>query len=114
MNENELMAKVFDAAGQYLAKEKVFVQNPDRIREIDAAVAIAKELFARCTVTINDDPMQLGTMYVHIEGFDMVVRGKREIEMFCDMIAKADNFELYPKNGNVVFSAAFQNALILL
>jgi hypothetical protein len=40
---------------------------------------------------------------------DVTVRGKREINLFSDMVALADNFEIYPVNSDeVCFSAVFQ------
>lgn len=111
MNENELMSALFEKVKEHLDEEKVFIENPQRIREIDNALSIAEELFSHCKVKINDDPLQMGALILSIEGFDMVVRGEREIKLFSEMISNADNFEVYPSNGNVKFAAVFQAAL---
>lgn len=111
-SEDIFMAEILDGLDEYLKKEKVFVQNPERVREINKALNIAKNLFSHCEVKIKDDPLQMGSLILSIEGFDMVVRGQREIDLFAEMVEHADNFEVYPiSNGNIRFAAVFQNAL---
>ena len=48
-------------------------------------------------------------MSLHMESIDIVVRGTREIELFADLIALADNFEIYPiGDESICFAAVFQ------
>ena len=93
----------------YLKQPKVFVTNIDRAREFYNAVHLAQELFSGSKVEIREDPIQAGAMILHVEMFDMVVRGTKEIKTFSEMIALADNFEIYHiGKGNICFAAVFQ------
>ena len=94
----------------YLKRPKMFVTNLDRAREFYNAVALAKQLFPDDKIDINDDPLQTGAMSLHIEATDMIVRGATEITMFSNMIALADNFEIYQKGNDAIhFAAVFRN-----
>jgi hypothetical protein len=93
----------------YLKQPKVFVTDINRARELYNAVDLARQLFPDATIEIKDDPLQTGTMFLHMESIDIVVRGEREIEFFAHLISLADNFEIYPINGEeICFAAAFQ------
>lgn len=93
----------------YLKQPKVFVTNIDRAREFYNAVHLAQQLFSSECVEIKEDPLQTGAMILHAEMPDMVVRGKKEIEAFSEMIELADNFEIYHiGKGNICFAAVFQ------
>lgn len=97
----------------YLEREKIFIKNPTRFSEVQRATEIATQLFSNANVTIEDDPLQMGALVVRIEGFDIIVRGKREISLFIKLIAKADNFEIYPTtDGKIRFAILFNSALI--
>lgn len=105
---NELMAELTD----YLEREKIFIKNPARMIDVQRATEIALELFADAKVTVADDPLQTGALIVRIEAFDVTVRGEREINLFREMISKADNFELYPVGDERLnFAILFGNAL---
>lgn len=93
----------------YLKQPKVFVTDINRAREFYDAVALAKQLFPDAKIEINDDPLQTGAMSLHMESIDIVVRGEREINLFADLIALADNFEIYPiSNEEICFAAMFR------
>lgn len=93
----------------HLKQPKVFVTDIDRAREFYSAVALAKRLFPDAKIEIKDDPLQTGAMSLHMESIDIVVRGEREINLFADLIALADNFEIYPVNGEeICFAATFR------
>lgn len=99
----------------YLAREKVFIKNPERFADVERATEIATQLFSDATISINDDPLQMGALIVRIDGFDVTVRGAREIELFSALIAKADNFEIYPVGDErICFAILFNNALTRL
>lgn len=111
MDDKEFQA-IMGSLAQYLEMPKAFVPNPERLAEVQRATVIANRLFADMTVSVKDDPIQMGALILCIEGFDIVVRGKEEIELFTALIAKADNFEIYPVNGesikvSIVFSKVF-------
>ena len=113
MDEKEFES-LFAGLTEYLEKEKVFIKNPIRFAEIEQATEIAEELFAESNVSIEDDPLQMGALILKIEGLDIVARGKREIELFQQLIDKADNFEIYAVEDGIKFAILFANALIKL
>ena len=108
MNEKEFINGLYE----YLESEKVFVKNKTRFTEIEHATEIANKLFADSKVILEDDPLQMGSIILKIEGFDIIIRGKREIELFQELIDKADNFEIYAAGTDVKFAIMFHDALI--
>ena len=111
MNDAEFIT-LMDDLKKYLEEEKAFIKNPTRFAEVERATEIAKELFTEATISINDDPLQMGSLVVRIESFDIVVRGEREIKLFYELISKANNFEVYSTdNGNVRLAIMFRGAL---
>lgn len=111
MNDKEFMDLMSDLQ-EYLAREKVFIQNPVRYAEIQHATEIAKELLKDYDISIKDDPLQMGALILCIEGYDIMVQGEREIKLFTELISKANNFEIYPiGDERIKFSILFANAL---
>lgn len=108
MNKDEF-AEMIDDLSKYLSKPKAFIQDPLRMADVMHAMEIAKHLFPEAKITIEDDPIQMGALILCIEDFDLVVR---EIELFKDMIDKADNFEIF-KFGeeNVKIAILFNGVL---
>ena len=99
--------------GKYLQSEKKFVDNPFRQREIKDAPTAAFQLFPDATIELRDDQLQLGALIIHMEMDDMDVSGEVPIKLFNDIICKADNFEIYPINGErICFALVFQKAFI--
>ena len=97
---------------KYLASEKVFIKNPKRIEDVQRATEIAAQLFSESEIAVDDDPLQMGALIVRIDGFDITVRGEREIELFNELVSRADNFEIYPVGDERVrFAILFNNAL---
>ena len=95
---------------KYLETQKVFVQNPQRMEEVNAATETACRLFSEAQITIEDDPLQMGAVILRIEDFDIVVR---ETKSFCNIIDKADNFDIYPIGDEKIrVDILFSNALI--
>ena len=114
LDDKEFMSLMEDFA-QYLETEKVFIKNPARLAEVQHATEIAKQLFLDSKVSLEDDPLQMGALILRIEGFDVVIRGEREINLFKELISKADNFEIYPLGDERMrFSMVFSGALIRL
>lgn len=100
---------------EYLATQKVFIQNPERIADVRRATEIAVKLFPDAIISINEDPIQMGAMILRIEDFDVTIRGAMEIDLFQSLISKADNFEIYPIGDEKVrFAMVFEHALIKL
>ena len=96
----------------YLEREKTFAINPLRMEEFERGVSIARELFPDSKIEIKDDPLQMGAKIMCVDDTDILMRGEREINLFCEMISLSDNFEIYPVSENTIrFSAVFQNAL---
>lgn len=114
MDDKEF-AGLMDELGKYLEREKVFIKNPDRFADVERATEIATLLFGDSTVTVDDDPLQMGALIVRIDGFDITVRGVTEINLFTELISKADNFEIYPVGDErICFAILFNNALTRL
>lgn len=104
---------ILNQLGKYLHSEKKFVDNPFRQREIKNALTAAFQLFPDATIELRDDPLQLGALIIHMEMDDMDVSGEVPIKLFNDIICKADNFEIYPINGErICFALVFQKAFI--
>lgn len=114
MNDAEFLSLMGDLK-EYIKAQKVFIQDPARFAEVQHATEIAKELFNDMEVTIEDDPLQMGALILCINGFDITVRGEREIKLFSELISKANNFEIYPVgNESVKFAILFNHVLIRL
>lgn len=108
MNDEEFM-QFASAVRQYLETPKVFVQNPQRIAEVNAATEIACKLFPEANITLEDDPLQMGAIILIVEDFDITVR---ETKAFCELVSKADNFEVYATDDEKVkLAIMFNNAL---
>lgn len=100
---------------EYLKSEKVFIKNSARFYEVNEAFQIALQLFSGAKVEIDDDPLQMGALILRIEWYDIVIRGQEEIALFSALIAKADNFEIYPVGEEKLkFSLVFSGALTKL
>ena len=108
---NEDFMGLMDELAEYLKKEKVFIQNPVRYIEVQRAASIAKELFKDYSISIKDDPIQMGALILCISGFDITIQGEEEIALFTELISKANNFEIYPVGEKVKFSILFANVL---
>ena len=104
--------KLMAALTKYLESEKVFIKNPERFADVERATEIATQLFSDSTVSVDDDPLQLGALIVRIDAFDITIRGEREIKLFVELVSKADNFEIYPVGDEkVCFAILFNHAL---
>ena len=112
MNYSEFMDFI-RALTDYLEEEKVFIKNPARMADVERAVNIAKELFTNMQVNVVDDSIQLGSLVVRIDAYDITVRGTRERELFMELISKANNFEIYPVGDEKLrFAIMFDDVLI--
>ena len=112
MNNNEF-TQVMKRLQEYLKREKTFVIDENRMDDLSRAVDIANELFPDNTTEIKDDPLQMGAEIIHIEGIDIMARGVMEINLFCEMLSLADNFEIYPVSESTIrLAAVFQNVLV--
>ena len=81
---NEDFMGLMDELAEYLKKEKVFIQNPVRYTEVQRAASIAKELFKDYSISIKDDPIQMGALILCISGFDITIQGEEEIALFTE------------------------------
>lgn len=112
MNELEFQL-LLEKIGEYLAEKKTFIENPFRVTEIKRAATMAHELFPDAKICINDDPLQTGSLYLHIELADINISTEREINLFASLITTSDNFEIYAHvDGYIVFALLFQNAFV--
>jgi hypothetical protein len=92
---------------RYKDANKDFVVNDIRMAEVKKAITVAEKLFVDMSISVKPDALQLGNTVICIEGFDIVVRGKEEIDLFTELISRADNFEIYAGNESVKFSIMF-------
>ena len=95
---------------QYLETQKIFIQNPLRMMDVNKATETACRMFPEANVTIEDDPLQMGAVFLCIEDFDISVK---ETKQFSDMISKADNFVIHNVDEeNIKIMIMFSDALI--
>lgn len=114
MNEYEFQL-ILNKISEYLKSKKTFIENPFRVTEIKKAATTAHELFPDAKLCINDDPLQTGSLYLHIELPDINLSDEREINLFVELVSASDNFEIYAHNdGYIVFALLFQNAFVRL
>ena len=111
MNDEEFMS-LADKIDEYIKADKVFVQDLNRTREIKNAAEIAGQLFPNAKIDVADDPLQMGALILCIEDFDIVVRGVTEIDLFNDMVSKANNFEIYSIGDERVKIAILFNSVL--
>ena len=108
MNEDAFM-QFADALTQYLETQKVFIPNTKRLRDVNEAMEMAKRLFPDAKITIKDDSLQMGSLILCIEDFDLTVR---ETKLFDGLVGKASNFEIYSVGDeNVKIAILFNHAL---
>ena len=95
MNDNEFLDLMGEVEKYLKASEhSMFAENPERMADIQEAVGIASKLVESAEISFSDDPLKLGCLAIRIDFYDMVVRGRDEIEQFKALISKADNFEI--------------------
>lgn len=112
MNDEQFMGLMREL-DSHLQTEKVFIKNPARFANVNTAREIAKELFQDSSITIEDDPLQMSSMSLCINCFDVVIRGQREITLFQKLVSKADNFEIYPVGDErIKITIMFNDVLI--
>ena len=112
MNDAEFQI-ILNQLSQYLAMEKNFIINPMRETEFKKAIELACELFPDAKVYIQNDPLKMGAMILRMEAFDINISGEREIKLFSELIASADNLEMYAiEDSNIRLAVVFQNVLI--
>lgn len=108
MNE-EQFDKFAELLAEYLKMQKVFIQNPQRMEDVNAATEIACRLFPEAEIDLEGDPLQMGAIILVIEDFDLVVR---EPYSFIKLISKANNFEIiHTDNQMVRIAILFDGAL---
>lgn len=109
---------IMKAISKHLKREKEFAPNPVRMMDVSNAFKIATALFPDHKTEIQNDPLQTGALILCIdcteEDASMVLTGETEINLFNDMVSKANNFEFYNHNGNIRFAAVFNGALKLI
>ena len=108
MNEEEFYGFT-DLLGEYLKMQKVFIKNPHRMKEVNAATEMACQLFPEAEISLKDDPLQMGAIILTINDCFIVVR---EMDKFIKMISKADNFDIFCNDDEIQLSILFSNALI--
>lgn len=103
------------AIEEYLAKEKIFIPNPERFEQVNIATEIAKKLFYDFEISVEHDPLQTGALVIKLTGYYMQVAGPTEITEFKDLIILSDNFEISPTKGNKLqMNLMFYGALKLI
>ena len=117
MENNEFDA-ILDAIRTHLKREKIFIQNPERMAHFSQAMSIAETLFPDHKREIKDDPLQTGALILAIECTDtdtsISLSSIREIDAFSEMLLMADNFEIYIHNGNIRLAMVFNGVYKLI
>lgn len=94
---------------EYLNSKKIFVPNPKRIEEVNAATEMAFKLFPKANINLMDDPLQMGAIILTIEDCLITVR---EVNKFVELIGKSNNFDILTNGEDIKLSILFDNALI--
>ena len=103
------MNNFVNVLNEYLNSQKMFVQNPKRIAEINAATEMACRLFPKADINLVDDPLQMGAIILTIEDCFITVR---EVKKFIELIGKANNFDILSNGEDIKLSILFDDALI--
>lgn len=107
----ESLALLGKGIEDYLKMEKVFIPNPERFAEVVVAKRVAEKLFSDFKIEVTNDPLQTGALVIKIEGCYIECSGT-EIKDFQQLIAKADNFEIWPiAREKFKFTLMFYGAL---
>ena len=112
--DEQIFFDMLNGLSEYLKKDKLFIQNPARIADVQRAYELARDLFPEAEeISVVDDPLQTGALSISIRDYEMFVRGTRDVALFNELIKNADNFEFVPYgDGEVKFSLLFTDALI--
>lgn len=102
-----------DSLKQYLETEKNYIPNIARLNDVSDAIKLALDLYPEHKVIIAKDPLQMGSLFIDITGPDISAIGEREIELFNQLVSKANNFETVPVGNeelrlSICFADAFQ------
>lgn len=109
--DNREFRGFLDRLKEYLDKEKVFIENPFRMAEVERVMDILIELFPDQEKGIKDDPLQMGAVILYVEGTGIVARGEDELALFAELCSLVDNFEVYSTDSERVrFAAVMQGA----
>lgn len=96
---------------EHINIEKVFIENPFRMAEVERAMSILGELFPKKEKFLKDDPLQMGAVILCVDSFDMCIRGEYELALFAELCSLVDNFEIYPTScDSMHFAAVMQGA----
>ena len=99
---SDKLKELLNAAEQYLATEKKFIKNPDRLKDVVEASQKANELFQDAEIEILHDPLQLGSLILQIVDYQLDVSAEREIKSFNEIVCKSNNFAFFPKGDEKV------------
>lgn len=96
-----------DRIRAYLEEEKVFIENPERMMDVWRAIEILDELFPDHKKRVEGDPLQMGSLTLIVEDFDICVNGRANRMLFAELCMLVDNFEIYsPCDDEIVHFAA--------
>ena len=99
---NDDFKKMLDDVEQYLAIDKKFVENSDRMQDVMTACKLACELFHDAEISILQDPLQLGALILQIVDYQLDVSATRRIKTFNEIVSKSDNFAFFPSEDEKV------------
>ena len=103
-----------DELKMYLEHEKVFIQNPFRLKEVNRAQEIIGILFPDAERAIDKYPLPIGSIVLSADADDLVVRGKEELALFAELTSLVDNFEVYAKGNGIHFAAVMHEVFVRL
>lgn len=115
MKETELFLGLARTIEEYRQARKNFIPNDKVLFNTKAAINVAHQLFPDATIEAKADELGMGSVFISITDYDFVIRGAEEIELFHQLIDKANNFEIHPiDNDYTKISLAFHNAFIVV
>lgn len=105
------IAKLGKCVEEYLAKEKIFIPNPERFIQVTEAKKAAERLFKNFSIEVTNDPLQTGALVITIKGDYIECSSEREIKDFTVLIKNCNNFEIVPTSEGFQFNLMYYGAL---
>lgn len=105
-----------DTLKQYMDADKNYIPNIARLNDVSEAIKLALDLYPEHKIEIAKDPLQMGSLFIDITGTEISAIGEREIELFNQLVSKANNFETVPMGNeelrlSICFAGAFEVTL---
>ena len=102
MTEDE----IFSQTNAFYKGNKIVIPNMHGVNKVKSAWTLAMEMFPTAQITVNDDPLQEGAMFLQVKDIDFTVR---EMMFAHDLIKDAETIEIFSEDEDCVISIGFRN-----